>query len=117
MPDNCPLCGQPVPPRPDYLGVLFDLDANMVSRHGRMVRLTNVEYLIVAALVVAGPAGLGMDDLLFRVWPFQQDRGVPRANLEKRVMVYISRLRRKLDSLHLEIRRTYGGPYRILEVK
>jgi DNA-binding response OmpR family regulator len=77
--------------RLEHADLVVDLDRHEVTRHGRPIPLTRVEFRLLAALLEAGGRVLSRDQLLDAVY------GQDQADvLDRTVDVHIGRLRDKL---------------------
>ncbi len=83
-----------------FVDVEMDLTSREVHRGGRPIRLTNLEFKLLAALVKRGGQVASTEDLMREVWGLDFDPGTGL------VKVHLSRVRRKLEA---------GGAPRIIE--
>jgi DNA-binding response OmpR family regulator len=85
-------------PQPQHLITISDLvidsDAKEVKRAGKLIKLSQKEYLLLEALARANGRVLSKADLTEKVWSLDFDTGT------NTVEVYISFLRSKIDKAH-----------------
>jgi two-component system, OmpR family, copper resistance phosphate regulon response regulator CusR len=74
--------------------LVIDLDAKSVRRAGKLIKLTQKEFLLLEALAKARGRVLSKADLAEKVWALDFDTGT------NTVEVYINFLRNKIDKLH-----------------
>lgn len=74
--------------------LVIDLDAKSVRRAGKLIKLTQKEFLLLEALAKARGRVLSKADLAEKVWALDFDTGT------NTVEVYINFLRNKIDKQH-----------------
>ncbi|HQR94693.1 MAG: DNA-binding response regulator [Bacteroidetes bacterium 24-39-8] len=74
--------------------LVLDLDAKSVKRAGKLIKLTQKEFLLLEALTKARGRVLSKADLAEKVWALDFDTGT------NTVEVYINFLRNKIDKQH-----------------
>ena len=74
--------------------LILDLDAKSVRRAGKLIKLTQKEFLLLEALAKARGRVLSKADLAEKVWALDFDTGT------NTVEVYINFLRNKIDKQH-----------------
>lgn len=101
----CPCCGQDLPED----GALRIDDAGFVVFGGRVAKLTQAETEVFGMLRAARGAGVSRQSLLAALYPIEADE----ADI-KIIDVFISKLRKKLKPLGLEISTIWGRGYRFV---
>jgi len=87
--------GQPQPQHQITISdLVIDTDAKEVKRAGKLIKLSQKEYLLLEALAKANGRVLSKADLSEKVWSLDFDTGT------NTVEVYISFLRSKIDKAH-----------------
>lgn len=96
----CPTCGQDVPP----LQVFIDVTHRTVVGRGRSVKLANLEMQVLQTLINIAPHVATKERILLAVY----DGDEPEWG-DNTIKVAISRIRRKIAGMGLEIRTNWGG--------
>jgi DNA-binding response OmpR family regulator len=106
MSENCPCCQQPLP-----LSDLIIDEAGFVLRRGRFAALTQQEFAVFQELHTAGHRVRSRQALLQSL--YQLDADEPNIQI---IDVFVSKLRKKLKPLGVEIQTVWGRGYRLLPV-
>jgi DNA-binding response OmpR family regulator len=99
----CPTCNQKIP---DSEKIKFNDEESSITRFGEMLFLFPTEYKILKVLNRAYPYAIDTDDALIAIYGYDTDRVL------NNVSVIVSKLRRKIAHLALEIpdsRDSFGG--------
>lgn len=103
---GCPCCGAPLPVDDR---VFIDFDGGFIASQGQVSRLPETEFNLFCELWNAKPRLLTDDQLHDRLYQLSRGR-TPEGNIIK---VFVTKIRKALLPLGIEIETVWGRGYRI----
>lgn len=99
---TCPTCGQPLP-EGEMDEIKVDPDTRTIIRGDQACTFTRTHMKIFLALWNRRRRTTRWDTLIGEVWPIEEPEGAIRS-----LQVHITKMRRQLDGLGIDIRSIYG---------